>query len=408
MLTNVLIVEDDMAVREALGQTLDLGGLHPTLAGSFVGAKDMIQADFNGVILSDIRMPGRDGFYLLDYVRKVDADLPVILLTGEGDIPMAVQAMGAGAFDFLEKPCAPKDLMAALEKALAHRGLVLENRRLRAQLTAGDPAARMIFGKSQAMETLRATVRTIAGTATDVLVTGAPGTGVYKVAEVIHLMSPRAKEPFEKRSAAGLSPEGLAEAMERAENGSLFLDEIALLPSETQFSLLTRLENAGARLLAGCTRDLAALVAQGQFNADLYYRLEGVRLFIPDLRERPEDIPVLFRQYVAQAAEQAGVTPPEITSDVIARLMAQDWPGNARALMNAAMRFALRLGDVVAAQSLGLAEQMAQVERSLLIEALRKHAGQATAAAKALKLPRKTFYDKLTRHGIRAEDFRSE
>lgn len=149
-------------------------------------------------------------------------------------------------------------------------------------------------------------------------------------------------------------------------------------------------------------------MSKGEFSSDLYYRLEGVRVYIPGLRERPEDIPIIFRQYVAQAAEQAGVTAPEITPDTIARLMAQDWPGNARALMNAAMRFALGLGDVSEDQTLGLAEQMAQVERSLLIEALRKHSGQATAAAKALKLPRKTFYDKLTRHGIRAEDFRSE
>lgn len=408
MIRSVLVVEDDAPVREALGQTLDLQGLSPILCGSFVAAKDQIKADFSGVILSDIRMPGRDGFYLLDYVRGIDPDLPVILLTGEGDIPMAVQAMGAGAFDFLEKPCASKDLMTALDKALTHRTLVLENRRLRAQLSEGDAAARMLFGKSAASETLRNSIRAVAPTGADVLVTGAPGSGVYKVAEVIHLMSPRAKQPFEKRSAAGLTPDGLAEAMERAEMGSVFLDEIALLPSETQFALMTRLENSSARVLAGSTRDLAAMVAEGQFNADLYYRLEGVRVYIPGLRERPEDIPVLFRHYVAQAAEQAGVTPPEITPDIIARLMAQDWPGNARALMNAAMRFALGLGDVVEDHSLGLAEQMAQVERSLLIEGLRKHSGQATAAAKALKLPRKTFYDKLTRHGIRPEDFRPD
>lgn len=408
MIRNVLVVEDDAPVREALGQTLDLGGYQPILCGSFVAAKDHITHDFNGVILSDIRMPGRDGFYLLDYARAQDPELPVILLTGEGDIPMAVQAMGAGAFDFLEKPCAPKDLLGALEKALNNRALVLENRDLRAQLTEGDPAARMIFGKSAAMETLREHIRAVAKTGADVLVTGAPGTGVYKCAEVIHLMSPRAQHPFEKRSAAGLSPDDLNAALDKAESGSLFLDEIGNLPAETQFALAQRLENTGPRILAGSTRDLNAMVTAGELNPDLYYRLEGVRVYIPGLRERPEDIPVLFRQYTAQAAEQAGVTPPEITPETIARLMAQDWPGNARALMNAAMRFALGLGDVSEDQTLGLAEQMAQVERSLLIEALRKHSGQATAAAKALKLPRKTFYDKLTRHGIRAEDFRPD
>ncbi|MCI5042584.1 MAG: sigma-54 dependent transcriptional regulator [Donghicola eburneus] len=408
MIRSVLVVEDDAAVREALGQTLDLGGFEPTLCGSFVAAKDMITRDFQGVILSDIRMSGRDGFYLLDYARGQDAELPVILLTGEGDIPMAVKAMGAGAFDFLEKPCAAKDLLAVLERALASRELVIENRSLKEQLVQGDPAARMIFGKSAAVDTLRSHVRAVAATGADVLVTGAPGTGVPKCAEVIHLLSPNARKPFEKRSAAALSVEELERALDKAEGGSLFLDEISLLPQETQFALAQRLETPAPRILAGCTRDLDDMVSKGEFSSDLYYRLEGVRVYIPGLRERPEDIPIIFRQYVAQAAEQAGVTAPEITPDTIARLMAQDWPGNARALMNAAMRFALGLGDVSEDQTLGLAEQMAQVERSLLIEALRKHAGQATAAAKALKLPRKTFYDKLTRHGIRPEDFRSE
>ena len=140
MTQKVLLVDDDAAVREALGQTLDLAEMEPVLAGSFVAAKDHISPEFEGVILSDIRMPGRDGFHLLDYAQEIDAELPVILLTGEGDIPMAVRAMEQGAFGFLEKPCAPADLLAEVERALKTRALVLENRRLKAQLEAGDPA----------------------------------------------------------------------------------------------------------------------------------------------------------------------------------------------------------------------------------------------------------------------------
>lgn len=128
MTRRVLLVDDDRDVREALGQTLELADLLPTVAGSFVEAKDHLTPAFDGVVISDIRMPGRDGFYLLDYVRDVDPDLPVILLTGEADIPMAVRAMAAGAYDFLEKPCAPQELVAAVERAQKARRLVLENR----------------------------------------------------------------------------------------------------------------------------------------------------------------------------------------------------------------------------------------------------------------------------------------
>ncbi len=148
-------------------------------------------------------------------------------------------------------------------------------------------------------------------------------------------------------------------------------------------------------------------MAEGRFNPDLFYKLDVMRVRIPALRERPDDIPVLFRHYVSIACEQAALPQPEITTDVIARLMAQDWPGNARSLMNAAMRFAMGLNEVEQVEEqAGLAEQLARVEKSLLIEALRRADGHATEAAKALKLPRKTFYDKLARHGIRPEAYR--
>lgn len=408
MSSTVLLVDDDSAVREALSQTLELADLTAITAGSFVVAKDWITRDFDGVILSDMRMPGRDGFHLLNYTRKEDPDLPVILLTGEGDIPMAVQAMEQGAFDFLEKPCAPAALLAVLERALKTRSLVLDNRRLRQLVKTGDPAARMIFGTSDLAEGLRARVRRVAQTEAEVLVTGAPGTGISKVAEVIHLSSARSKAPFVKRAAAGMTSETLISALGATAGGSLFLDEITHLPAQTQLGLIEALETApAARLIAGSTRDLSASVTDGELHADLYYRLEVMPVRIPSLSERPEDIPALFRHYVDQAAEQAGLTPPEVTPQVVAGMMARDWPGNARALMSAAMRFAMGLSDeVIADASLGLSEQMAQVEQSLLEAALRRAEGHASAAAQALKLPRKTFYDKLARYGLKAEDFR--
>ena len=408
MTRRVLLVDDDSAVREALGQSLELAAFDPITAGSFIEAKDFITPGFDGVVVSDIRMPGRDGFHLLDYAHDQDAELPVILLTGEGDIPMAVQAMSRGAFDFLEKPCGPSDLTAVISRALQTRALVLENRKLKAQLEAGDAAARLIFGVSPQADALRARARAAARAGTEVLVTGPPGSGISKIAEVIHLCSPLAKGPFEKRAASGLARSDLHRLLGECEGGSLFLDNIAQLPMDTQLALLDMLEQGtGGRLIGGDTDELARATETGGFSTELFYRLDGMRVRIPALSERPQDIPVLFRHYVAQAAEQSGIVPPEITQDHLAGLMAQEWPGNARSLMSSAMRFVLGMPEErAAATGLGLAEQMAQVERSLLTTALARHKGRASAAAEALKLPRKTFYDKLAKYAIRPEDFR--
>ncbi len=408
MIRKVLLVDDDAAVREALAQTLELAEYEPVTAGSFVAAKDHIHRDFGGVIISDIRMPGRDGFHLLAYAREVDPELPVVLLTGEGDIPMAVQAMGQGAFDFLEKPCAAADLLAVLERAFAARAEILQEREQRRELERGDPAARMLFGLSDQAEALRERVRSVAPTRAEVLVTGPAGSGVSKVAEVVHLMSPVGQGPFVKRPASGLNPDDLLRVCKDAAGGSLYLDEVSAMSDATQYAALELIEQGTeARIIAGATADLSDLTAQGRFNADLFYRLDVMQVRIPALSERPEDIPVIFRRYVAQAAEQAGIAEPEVTPEHLASLMAQDWPGNARSLMSAAMRFVLGMPDEVAqAADLGLSEQLARVERSLLIAALGRHNGKAADAAKALKLPRKTFYDKLTRYHIRPEDYR--
>lgn len=408
MTRRVLLVDDDSDIREALGQTLELADLVPTVAGSFVEAKDHLTRDFDGVVVSDIRMPGRDGFYLLDYVCETDPELPVILLTGEADIPMAVRAMSAGAYDFLEKPCAPQDIVAVIERGLKARALVLENRRLKSELEAGDAASRMLFGHSALAEDLRAQARAVARAGTEALIVGEPGSGTSKIAEVIHLLSPAAARPFVKRAAASLDEAGLDAALAEALDGTLYLDEIAGLNPAAQLTLLDRLEAGGvARVLAGSTRDLKDAMGQGAFSAELFYRLDLMRMRVPALRERPEDIPVLFQHYVAQACEQANLPMPHVTSDHTARLMAQDWPGNARALMNVAMRFALGLDEGDTQMGRGLVAQMAQVERSLLVAALQRHNGRATLVAQELQLPRKTFYDKMTKHGLRAEDFRN-
>ncbi len=407
MTTRVLVVDDDAAVREALTQTLDLADLVPTAVGSFIEAKDHIVADFDGIVLSDIRMPGKDGFAVLDHAQKVDPDLPVILLTGEGDIPMAVKGISSGAFDFLEKPCPPEALLVSVRKALGMRSLVLENRRLKAEVERGDEATRMIFGSSQMAEDLRNRIRRVAAVPSEVLITGAPGTGTGKVAEVIHRMSHSARHPFRKCPAKLLTVDGLRAAMSETEGGSVFIDEVIELSPDVQFALLDLLDESDRpRILSGTYGDVETAVSEGKLNHDLRYKLDVVRVRVPALKERTEDIPVLFRHYLRIACDQADIPEPEVTAAMNNRLMEQDWPGNSRALMNTAMRFAMGLPESEADEDLGLVAQMARYERSLLAASLRQHKGNATETAAALKLPRKTFYDKLTRHDLKPESFR--
>jgi two-component system C4-dicarboxylate transport response regulator DctD len=352
-------------------------------------------------------MPGKDGFDLLGLTQSLDPDLPVVLLTGEGDIPMAVRGLQAGAFNFLEKPCETQDFLTVVENALRARRMVMENRVLRRKVEQGDAASRLLYGTSDLAENLRASARKAAKAGTHVMIFGAPGSGNSKVAEVVHLLSDDSAAAFQKRAAASLTPETLAEALKVTAGGTLYLDEISTLRQDVQFALNDALDAPSAPRLIGGTYEAADFFRDGaNFSSDLFYRLSVMSLRVPALKERPEDIPELFRHYVTIAAEQSGTTAPEITPETISMLMAQDWPGNARALMNAAMRFTLGVSDGESGEDLGLAEQLARVERSLLTDALKRFHGNATEAAKALKLPRKTFYDKLARHEIRADLYR--
>jgi two-component system C4-dicarboxylate transport response regulator DctD len=403
----ILLVDDDRALREALAQTLGLADFDVIACSAFIEAKDHIAPQFAGVILSDIRMPGRDGFFLLDHALAVDPELPVVLLTGEGDVPMAVRAIQSGAFAFLEKPCASNDLITCLQQALAARQLALQSRL--GSMPGADLAGRRIFGTSPKAEHLRAGIRAAALNKAPVLIEGAPGSGVSKVAEVLHLASGAVDAPFEKRAGQSLTPQALHMALDAAAHGSLFIDGLAHMPMDGQmalYDLITAQAKPAARIIVGaqsCVDDQPA----SNIHSDLLYLLAGTKLRIPPLSERPEDIPVLFRLYLSEACEQAGITPPHIPPAVLAELMARPWPGNAHELMGAAMRFAMGQ-PVLSADKTdgGLTAQLAQVERSLIEAALIQAQGRAAAAAEALQLPRKTFYDKLSRYGLRPEDYR--
>ncbi|NNE81678.1 MAG: sigma-54-dependent Fis family transcriptional regulator [Silicimonas sp.] len=275
---------------------------------------------------------------------------------------------------------------------------------MKARVASGDAAAQMLYGRSEQAETMREQVRRLAALEGPVLIEGAPGAGIEKVAEVIHLLSSRAERAFLRVGAAALSPEQLAAQVDACGGGTVFMDQVTSLPPETQFALLGLLDSEPkARILVGT---FSASADFKTFNADLHYRLDALKVRIPALKERPEDIPVLFRQYVRQASEQTGVKAPPITQEVIADLMAEDWPGNARALMNAATRFVLGLGADDVAEDLGLSEKLAQVERALLIDGLKRNGGNASLTAEQFKIPRKTLYDKFAKHGIQPKSYR--
>jgi two-component system, NtrC family, C4-dicarboxylate transport response regulator DctD len=434
----VRLIEDDAPLLAAQVQGLRLQGFATEAFEAPLPALAGLGPDYPGVVLSDVRLPGIDGLELAARIRALDPELPVILLTGHGDVAMAVQALKDGAYDFLTKPVGMAPLQATLRRALETRRLVLENRALRQQTVGGSDSDGLI-GQSPLITHLRDTVLRLAEAGVDALITGASGVGKEQLARAIHRQSPRRARPFVHVNCAALSPErfdteflGLAGQrgaqarslgrIERANRGLLFLDEIDALPLDLQARLLDVIERGavwplGADVprpvdlwvLASTRRDLAAEVAAGRFRADLYYRLSGVVLTLPPLRERREDVPLLFRHFALRIAARLGRRVPPLTLVQRAHLDSHDWPGNLRELDHYAERHVLDLTEPdprPEPATSGLADLVAAYEAALLRDALRLHKGNATAAMARLQLPRKTFYDKLARHGIRSEDFR--
>lgn len=434
----VFFVDDDAELREANVQTLELAGLPVRAFADAASLLAVIAPDFDGVVVSDIRMPGMDGLQLFARLRAMDAELPVILITGHADVPMAVGALRDGAFDFLPKPFAADHLVAAVRRALAHRRLILDNRALRA--AAASPADSPLIGDSPAMVRLRESVAQVARAEVDVLIEGETGTGKELVAAMLHRGSPRAARAFVAVNCAALPdahaeielfghaadavPHGRFERSGRIEassRGTLFLDDIDGMPLAVQPRLLRVLEErevlpVGAerpipldlRVIASAKRDLLALAQQGAFRSDLYFRLNVVRLSIPPLRERRSDIAQLFAAFVADAVAQTGQGGFRMTDAIRRHLLDHDWPGNVRELRNFAFSAVLNLLDSavpVAAQQ-SLPDRVAAFEAMLLREALETTRGNVARAIELLGIPRKTFYDKMARAGLTAGAFR--
>ncbi len=421
MTLSVLLVDDDREVREALGQSLEIAGYPVVLAGSFIEAMDHISPDFEGVVLSDVRMPGKDGFALLERCQQVDNDLPVILITGEGDVPMAVRAMEAGALNFLEKPVSGARLKEVVARACGLRETVLENRALKARLAAKDAAERLIMGQSEATQNLRRQLRVVAAARSDALITGETGVGKELAARVIHALS-GGNAPFIAVN-CGMLTEGLTQAVlfgdstrkgafARADGGTLFLDEIGAMPLDQQVNLLRILEERAVedrlgqmqkldiRVLAASHENLPDMVAAGRFRRDLFFRLDVARITIPPLRERAEDIGLLFQHFLQEAG---GELPDNFE---LSSLIANPWRGNMRELKNHAARVLMGLGEQSARQDRGLVQALEQFERQLIEDALQKHASRMVDVCETLGIPRKTLYDKMKRLKINPAVFR--
>ncbi|MBF8743570.1 sigma-54-dependent transcriptional regulator [Pseudomonas guariconensis] len=440
MLNSVIVVDDEASIRTAVEQWLSLSGFSVQLFARAEECLAHLPAHFPGVIVSDVRMPGIDGLQLLERLQAQDPDLPVILLTGHGDVPMAVEAMRSGAYDFLEKPFTPQTLLGSLRRALEKRQLVLENRRLHQQADLKSRLEGTLLGMSQGLQNLRRQVLDLASLPVNVLVRGETGSGKERVARCLHDFGPRADKPFVALNCAAI-PESLFEAelfghesgaftgaqgkrigkLEYANGGTVFLDEIESMPLAQQAKLLRviqeqKLERLGAnqsisvdlRIIAATKPDLLEEARAGRFREDLAYRLNVAELRLAPLRERREDIPLLFEHFARAAAERLGRTAPPLSGAQLARLLAHDWPGNVRELANAAERHALGLDapNVEAApDGQSLAGQMEAFEAQCLRAALRQHKGEIKAVMETLQLPRRTLNEKMQRHGLVREDF---
>lgn len=439
----ILLIDDDADLRLSTQQSLDLAGFDVAALEHADDALSLVSFGFGGIVVSDIRMPGMDGMSLMTQIHGIDREIPVILITGHGDVQLAVRAMREGAHDFIEKPFSGQQLAETCARALDYRRLVLENRVLRAAAGQSDDLEQRLIGRSPAMIDLRRRLRTIGPSETDVLIVGETGTGKEVVARALHDLSPRARKPFIAIDCAAL-PETQIESelfgheagafpgalrarygrFEHARGGTVLLDDIGSMPFGAQGRLLRVIQERtiqplGAnearpldlRFIATSRTPLEPEVAAGRFRADLLYRLNVVTLTVPRLSERREDIPILFARLLAEAAQRHRVDPAPPSPQVLSRIMARDWPGNVRELRNAADRHALGIGldpvqggDAPAPQPdsepTRLSERVAAFERAEIMRALTVHGGVLKAVYESLGLSRKTLYEKMVKHGI--------
>ncbi|AZM97574.1 sigma-54-dependent transcriptional regulator [Vreelandella venusta] len=439
----VWLVDDEADVRDSLSQWLEVSGLEVrtfSRAGKALNALQNSQPC--GVVVSDIKMPEMDGLALFAAVQALDTPPPVILITGHGDVPMAVAAIQQGAWDFVQKPFDPERLEECVRRALEHRALALENLQLQQALRHNYLSTRLL-GDSALMQVLRRQVENLAASRANVVINGETGSGKEVVARALHDFGSGSQGAFVALNCGAMNSElieselfghekgaftGAGERriglLETASHGTLFLDEIESLPLSAQVKLLRALQEGEItrlgsnqvihlhlRVVAASKENLLQMVSQGDFREDLYYRLAIAELAIPPLRERREDIPLLFRHFCHQAADVHERPLREPTTELLTALGNHRWPGNLRELRNIATRFILGLdlpwqrSSMPSHQASALSVRMEVFEATVLKEALQRHHGSIQAVLDELDLPRRTLNQKMQRHQLRREDF---
>lgn len=447
----LLVVDDDPYLLLALRQTLELAGY---AADTFANPLEALAAVQTGkrdfaAVLADIRMPGMDGMTLLAKLKGLDPDLPVILITGHGDVAMAVKAVKEGAYDFLQKPVDEETLLGALTRAVERKRLMLENRELQARLAASR-AERSAFyglvGAHPAMRQVYALIETMAAAPDPVLISGETGSGKELAARALHALS-AAGQPFVAVNMAALPAEMLESELfghergaftgaesrkpgkfEFAGSGTLFLDEICSLPLHLQGKLLRVLEERAfsrlggnaliplqARIVSATNHDLEEEARAGRFRQDLYFRLNVLPLKIPPLSARKEDIPLLARHFAEEYNLLHAGQPVLLPQNFLDRLTARSWPGNVRELRNEVRRFCI-LGEErqVSLSPLPLPDgepeslkaHMEAEEKRYLLAVLGRFGGQVSTASAVLGLSRKSVYEKINRYGIDLDSLR--
>lgn len=438
----IIYIEDREDVRFACEQTLTLAGYHVISFPDAEKCLPVIKNQTSIIVLTDVRLPGLSGLELLNHITQIDSEIPVILITGHGDVEMAVEAMRNGAWDFIEKPCNSEKLLSIIARATEKRRLVVEYKQLLTRLQ--QEKGPLLIGRSSKMQQLRQMIINVSDTDADILICGETGSGKEVVARMLHHGSSRNSGQFVALNCAGL-PETLFESeifghehgaftgalkrrigkIEHASNGTLFLDEIESMPVGMQVKLLRviqerTIERLGSnqlipvncRVIAATKTDLLRHSENNHFRSDLYYRLNVVNLTIPPLRQRREDIPELFYWFASQAAQKYNRALPDISPMLLAWLQSQSWLGNVRELKHTAERFVLRLMTqhqsvpMTQQEERGLTACIDAFEKKLIEDMLRQTDGQVSLTARLLQLPRKTLYDKLNKHQILPQDYR--
>ncbi len=436
--SRVLLVDDEEELRHSSAQALELAGFRVETFASAERALEFIGFSFPGVVISDIRMPGMDGMTFLQRIREIDVEVPVILVTGHGDVQLAVRAMREGAYDFVEKPFTAQMLAGTIRRALDWRALVLENRRLKAVAGKRDDIEQRLPGRSQVMVDLRYRIRAIGASDADTLIIGETGVGKEVVARTLHDLSARANSPFIAINCAAL-PENLIESelfghepgafpgairprygkFEHGRGGTILLDEIGSMPIDLQAKFLRVLQERvitrlgsnevvplDVRFIATNKVDLEQEVTAGRFRPDLLYRLNVATLRVPPLAQRRADIPLLFLQLARESAARYGRDEVEVSQNMLAEMTERNWPGNVRELRNAAERLVLGLdstsSEAASPMTTGsrLADKVAAFEKGLIANAIAAHGGALKPVYESLGISRKTLYEKMQKFGL--------